>query len=159
MKTREFTGFHMVLCLGGFFGVIAAVNLTLAYFANSTWTGLVVQNSFLASQGYNDVLSQARKQQAMGWKANLVYGDGRLEFKIADRNGNAMKGLVVVAKIGRPTNENEDFEISFLPVPRTGYSALSQLKDGQWEIDLVAKFPDGIRFRRIFRLQVGAGRG
>lgn len=159
MKTREFTGFHMVLCISGFFGVIAAVNLTLAIFANSTWTGLVVQDSFLASQGYNEVLSQARKQQALGWNAELVFGGGRLDFKVADRDGKPVQGLVVKAKIGRPTNENEDFELTLLPEPQTGYSASSQLNDGQWEVDIIARNDDGVRFRRIFRLQVDAGRG
>ncbi len=54
-----------------FFGVIIAVNLTMAYFANSTWSGLVVANGYVASQSFDKDLAKARAQEALGWKVEL----------------------------------------------------------------------------------------
>ena len=48
--TFRFTGFHMLACMIVFFGVIVAVNLTMATLASQSWTGLVVKNSYVASQ-------------------------------------------------------------------------------------------------------------
>ena len=36
--TRPFTGRHMAIIIISFFAVIIAVNLTMAYFARSSWT-------------------------------------------------------------------------------------------------------------------------
>ncbi|VAW12325.1 Type cbb3 cytochrome oxidase biogenesis protein CcoH [hydrothermal vent metagenome] len=159
MSRRQFTGFHMALCIGGFFGTIIAVNITLAVFANATWSGLIVRNGYVASQQYNDVLAQARNQQALGWKADLRIKDGRLDFDISDRNGEKILGLDVRARIGRPIHENEDIDITFLPAAGGGYVASPQLGDGQWGVDLIADDGNGTRFRRIFKLVIGMPNG
>lgn len=155
MKRREFTGFHMALCIGSFFAVIIAVNLTLAVFANTTWSGLIVKNGYVASQQYNDVLAQARKQKALGWKAALAIENGELVFKISDRNGAEIGGLDVRARIGRPAHGNEDVDVKFLPGAGSVYIATPDLGDGQWDVDLIADNGNGIRFRRIFKLLIG----
>ena len=36
-----------------FFGVIIAVNVVMATLASTSWTGLVVENSYVASQEFN----------------------------------------------------------------------------------------------------------
>ncbi|TGV41583.1 cytochrome oxidase, partial [bacterium M00.F.Ca.ET.168.01.1.1] len=40
-KPREFTGRHMLVIILAFFGVVIAVNLTMATLASTSWTGLV----------------------------------------------------------------------------------------------------------------------
>jgi len=155
MKRREFTGFHMAMCIGGFFATIIAVNLTLAVFANTTWSGLIVKNGYVASQQYNDVLAQARAQRTLGWTADLAIENGTLVFTILDRNGAKIPGLDVAARIGRPAHDNEDADIRFSP--RTGgvYIAGPALGEGQWDVDVIADDGNGIRFRRIFKLLIG----
>lgn len=159
MKPRKFTGYHMALCIGGFFGIIIAVNLTLAFFANATWSGLIVKNGYVASQEYNDVLAQAREQEARGWNVELALEDGQLGLDVADRSGAEIEGLKVRARIGRPTHENDDIDVTFSPAAGGGYTASPSLGDGQWVIDLIAENDDDIRFRRIFRLVIGSGDG
>ncbi|HMP45265.1 MAG TPA: FixH family protein, partial [Sphingopyxis sp.] len=41
---RSFTGWHMTAILVGFFGVVMAVNFTMARLAMSTFGGKVVEN-------------------------------------------------------------------------------------------------------------------
>jgi len=154
MKTREFTGRHMAFCVVGFFGTIIAVNLVLAYFAGTTWTGLVAKNGYVASQEYNDVLAKARKQKAMGWQAGLELRDGQLKFDIADKSGSGIEGLAVRAKVKRPTHENEDVDLTFRDNASGKYVAAPSLTAGQWVVDLVAEDQKGLQFRRIFRLVI-----
>lgn len=49
----RFTGYHMIACVVSFFAVIIFANVTMAWFASSSWTGLVVKNSYVASQQFN----------------------------------------------------------------------------------------------------------
>lgn len=52
-KSRAFTGRHMLATILTFFGVVIAVNLTMATLASTSWTGLVVENTYVASQQFN----------------------------------------------------------------------------------------------------------
>ena len=60
-RPREFTGKHMLVIMFAFFGVIIAVNLTMATFAHTSWSGLVVQNSYVAGQHFNRKAEEGRE--------------------------------------------------------------------------------------------------
>ena len=68
MIARRFTGLHMTALLCGFFGVVVAVNLLMATLAVRTFGGVVVENSYVASQKYNGWLAEARRQERLSWK-------------------------------------------------------------------------------------------
>jgi nitrogen fixation protein FixH len=53
----ELTGRKVAAIFVVFFGVIMAVNFTMASFASSTFGGVVVKNSYVASQKYNGWLA------------------------------------------------------------------------------------------------------
>ena len=63
-----FTGRHMVAIMVGFFAVVVAVNIGMARVAGSTFGGVVVENSYVASQNYNRWLREAKAQKALGWQ-------------------------------------------------------------------------------------------
>ena len=54
-----------------FFGVVIAVNLLMAHYAVSTFSGTVVDNSYVASQEFNGWLGAARAQRALGWTVEV----------------------------------------------------------------------------------------
>ena len=66
MKKR-ITGWHAAAGLVAFFGLVIAVNLTMAVYATTTFGGVVVDNSYVASQKYNGWLKAAERQRALGW--------------------------------------------------------------------------------------------
>ena len=77
--TRTFTGWHMLGVMLAAFGVIIAVNLLMATYAIRTFGGTVVDNSYVASQRYNDWLAEARAQRRLDWRVDAArQGDGRL---------------------------------------------------------------------------------
>ena len=71
-RPKAFTGWHMTAILVAFFGVVMAVNFTMARFAMSTFGGKVVENSYVASQHYNQWLERAAAQDRLGWDTALT---------------------------------------------------------------------------------------
>ena len=63
--TRPFTGRHMFATLVVFFGIVIAVNFTMASYATTTFGGLVVENSYVASQKFNRWLDEAAAEGAV----------------------------------------------------------------------------------------------
>src|SRR5690606_4480933 len=89
-QPRAFTGRHMLAAVVAFFGVIVAVNLTMATFAMNSWSGLVVKNSYVASQEFNDRAEAGRARAALGWQAELAFSNGHLRYTLAHDNGSAV---------------------------------------------------------------------
>ncbi|MCW1949884.1 MAG: FixH family protein, partial [Octadecabacter sp.] len=50
----EIKGWHVLAGFGAAFGIIIAVNLTLAYKAVQTFPGLEVKNSYVAGQVFDE---------------------------------------------------------------------------------------------------------
>src|SRR6185437_10845881 len=83
-RPRQFTGWHMLAVMVLFFGTIITVNIVMAVFANTSWTGLVVQNTYVASQEFNRKAAEGRAQAARGWKTRLELQPGLVRFALAD---------------------------------------------------------------------------
>lgn len=107
-KPGEFTGRHMLFVMIAFFGVIVAVNITMAVLAGQTWTGLVVKNSYVASQHFNEDLAVAKAIKARGWKSSLRYADGTLSFTLKDPDGAPVVVNNLAVNYGRPAFEQAD---------------------------------------------------
>ncbi|MEP6335045.1 MAG: FixH family protein, partial [Anderseniella sp.] len=86
-QPKQFTGRHMLFAMLAFFGVIIIVNLTMAAFATRSWTGLVVKNSYVASQAFNRELEQAKLQAARGWTGDITYSKGAVVLSLTDKSG------------------------------------------------------------------------
>jgi len=153
-QEREFTGRHMLFFVLGFFAVIIAVNLTLAAFALTSWTGLVVPNSYVASQHFNERLAEARREAALGWTAELTVAGGKLVLRLSDKAGRPISGLRVTARIGHPSRDRDDKTVVFEPARNGQYRAPTGLAPGIWSADVVASDGARRRLRRIFRFQV-----
>ena len=69
---RRFTGWHMTAILVGFFTIVIAVNILMATFAVRSFGGVVVENSYVASQKFNGWLDEAARQDALGWEVKVV---------------------------------------------------------------------------------------
>ena len=106
----EFTGRHMTAVLVGSFGIVVAVNLAMATLATRGFGGVVVENSYVASQKYNGWLDQARKQQALGWSVQVKR---QRSGTIALALHGVPDGATVTAQLRRPLGEAEMTELAF----------------------------------------------
>jgi len=153
-QEREFTGRHMLLVLIGFFGTVIAVNVLMAWYATHTWSGLVVPNSYVASQHYNEVLAAAEAQAARGWTSTLNVRGGNAVFELKDRHANPVGGYEVSAKFERPVEEHEDMVLTLKDNAGDGrYVARAPLKTGQWEV-IVDAHGGQETYRQVFHLIV-----
>ena len=150
----EFTGWHMFTIICMFFGTIITVNMILAFNAGSTWTGLVVKNTYVASQIFNEETEKLEQQRAMGWTSDLKYQDAQLRLQLTDSKGALITGANVSAKIGNPVHETNDHMVSFTQIGEF-YVVENNLENGLWQIDLQVQTQDGLTWNKAVRLVVG----
>lgn len=150
----EFTGTHMLVVMLCFFGTIIAVNITIAVLANTSWTGLVVKNSYVASQQYNGVLADARMQKEKGWHSALSYEAGNFSLTMRDRTGGAVSLQNVALTIGRPAYDRLDHTLALESDGRGSFVATESLAPGVWTLMIEADV-NGDAYRREARLEVG----
>lgn len=126
----------------GGMAVVVGVNAVLVTSAVSTFTGTTVGRSYDKGRAYNHVLEEARRQDALGWTAQVTRPrPDALLVAVADRDGTSVTGLLEAALL-RPL----DGERVPLP-PATGAGrftlALPEgLRAGQWELRARLLAPD-----------------
>lgn len=152
-KHDQITGKHVAIVMVAFFAVIVAVNFTMAGLATSSWTGLVVKNSYVASQGFNQELEKARVQSALGWTSRLVVEPDRIVVHLTDRNGEPALLPQAELVIGRPAFEQMDRVLKLVHQGSGLYAASVILDPGLWMARLESTNGDQ-PFRQDFRFTV-----
>jgi len=153
MGTREFTGWHMAGVMFLFFGTIISVNLVMAYFATSSWSGLVVKNSYVESQRFNGVTAERQAMLDMGWKGEAAYAGGEFSFRLADASGAPIDAQIE-AVVGRPSFEREDRKLELAQTGPGLYASATDLVGGIWNADVTATAPDGRVWKHSYRFTV-----
>jgi nitrogen fixation protein FixH len=150
-------GWHMLGIVGLFFGTIIGVNVVMAVVATGTFPGIVVANSYVASQHYNEMLAAARRQEEAGWQAELSAEGGTLRLRFRDASGTLLSALDVSAMAGRPSTAQEDRAVAFRGVDAGVYESMAALPPGLWEIDLEVRRGDDLLFRTNEAIYVAPG--
>lgn len=154
---KPFTGKHMIMVMVAFFGVIISVNLLMAYYANSTWSGLVVKNSYVASQEFNQTVADVKRQDALGWKDTLAASDGKISFSLTDANGAPVAITSVKMIFRRPVTDTADMTIDLAAGPNSVWEATHPLADGVWIAEIDVTSPDNKLWRDTRRFAVANG--
>ena len=141
---RELTGKHVLMITGGAFAVIFAVNMLMAFKAVSTFPGLEVRSSYVASQTFD---RDRNAQEALNWRVSPEHDGQVLAITIRDGQGNPAPVQDLQVTVGRPTHMREDQDLTF--TYHNGYfSAPLELAPGAWLLHLRATAPDGTQFRQ-----------
>ncbi len=125
-------GYHVAAMFVAFFAVIIAANFTMAWFASNSWTGLVVKNSYVASQNYNKKIETAKKQKTMGWHLGFSYSDNLLGFSFLDKNNQPILFDNVSVIVGRPVSQQGDVKMNLVHESQGRYQARIELSEGVW---------------------------
>lgn len=134
MTRKRFTGRHITIILVAFFGVVVAVNVTMATFAARTFGGVVVENSYVASQRYNEWLAAARKQDALGWTAKpSLAADRRVEVELSVPKA-AVSGFA-----RHPLGRAEDRQLQFRARRDGRLVSDETLPAGRWVVHLLVR--------------------
>ncbi|WP_244022109.1 FixH family protein [Novosphingobium organovorum] len=130
---KPFTGWHMTLILVAGFTVIIAVNVLMATFAVDTFGGIVVENSYVASQKFNGWLDEARREKALGWKLAVARrSDGRLAVTLTGAPADAR----LEAEARHPLGRLPDVPMAFARDADGLYVSDAVLPEGRWTLRL-----------------------
>ena len=155
-RPKEFTGKHMLGTMVAFFGVIITVNLIMARFAVTTWSGLVVPNTYVASQEFNARAEEMRAIAALGYQITLGSDADGLSIELTDANGKQAVADSMVAELRRPVGEDQDRQ---LVLTRDGdgiYRASGELPEGEWIATVTATRGEQTLYKRGQRFHVRA---
>ncbi|KIT16107.1 FixH family protein [Jannaschia aquimarina] len=144
-------GWHVLAMFVGGFAIIIGVNLTMAFSAVSTFPGLEVQNSYVASQAFD---REKAAQDALGWTVEAEVRHGRLVVTVADGDEVAPMQRPTLL-LGRATHAADD---QTPELRRDGgvWVADTDLTPGRWMLRLEATAPDGTAFRHRLVVEVPA---
>lgn len=137
-SAREFTGLHMLLLAIAFFGIIIGVNATMAVVAVKSWTGLVVENSYVASQEFEEKRLAHEAQRRAGWTPELAYTSGIISLRVTDAATHAVDLAEVSVLINRPVGGHDDLALALRRGSDGIYRADAVLPPGIWEVTAVA---------------------
>jgi nitrogen fixation protein FixH len=137
-KSGEFTGKHMLALMIAFFGVVIAVNLTLATLARTSWTGLVVENSYVASQEFNARNAEAKAQAALGWSGTLTIDSQGIGYRLVDRTGQPVAVEGVTMMLRRPAYAGEDQTLTLARAAAGAFALAQPVRDGAWIVEIDA---------------------
>lgn len=147
---KPLNGAKVLMIAVGAFGVILAANLALAVNAVRSFPGLEVDNSYVASQNFNEELAA---QLALGWDVSASYEAGVLVLSFTDADGLPVDVAGIDATVGRATHVREDRTPEF-SYHRGTFTAPMELAPGNWNVRLEALAPDGTPFRQRVVLHV-----
>jgi nitrogen fixation protein FixH len=129
----------MTLILVAFFGIVIAVNFTMAYFASASFGGLVVENSYVASQKFNGWLEKAREEKALGWSVTVTRrADHHVDVTLATA-GEPRGPSDVTASVRHPLGMAPERTLHFHPLGDGRYESVEALPAGRWIVHVHAR--------------------
>lgn len=159
MSTRatSITGRQVFAVIAAFFAVIIAVNTALAVFAMRSWTGLVAQNGYVASQDFNEDLAEARRQAQLGWQERFGYANGKLTMTLGDAGLRPITRAKVTVVLKRPSTDREDRQVILNETTSGRYELAVALSPGLWDAEAIARTATGETLRRVYRFLAPGG--
>lgn len=152
-----FTGWHMAGVMVMFFGTIITVNLIMAWNASNSWSGLVVQNTYVASQQFNGKVAEARALAASGIEGDLTIEGDRIAYRVVDAEGVPLAADEVSAVFKRPVDERKDFTVVLTAAGQGLFVAGHAVPAGQWIVDISTKRDGAKVFHQTLRTVVAGG--
>ncbi|KPQ22687.1 MAG: putative integral membrane protein linked to a cation pump [Porphyrobacter sp. HL-46] len=128
-KRKEFTGKHMAMVFVGGFGIVIAVNLLMASFAVSGFHGVVVENSYVASQNFNRWLDKAEKSRALGWQ---IATERRADGRVVLQTEGVPTGAAVTAELRRPIGAKDFASLTFAQTGQNTWLSNETVAEGRW---------------------------
>lgn len=129
-----------------FFGLmflVVAVNGTMIFFAQSTFSGLDTTKAYQQGLKYNATLKEAVANAALGWTAKAEFttiaGGRHVAVTITRKDGDPVEGMHVIAHLVRPVSTAFDQRLTLRHEGPGTYGADVALPaGGSWELRLSA---------------------
>lgn len=134
-RSKELKGWHVLLIMLSFFGVMFAVNGVFLYHAIVSFPGEDVKKSYVQGLTYNDTLATRAAQAERGWSAEAGLQDDVLLFRLQDAQGEPLSNLAVIGEIRRNATREADRSVVFKAAGPGEYRVQDMALDaGQWTL-------------------------
>lgn len=128
-------GWHVLVAMMGFFGIVIAVNAVFLTLAVQSFPGEDVRKSYLQGLTYNQVIDDRRRQADLGWQAAANLVDNRVLIRVTHNDDTPVSGLQLTGKLRHPANKDLDHELVFNEVRGGVYAALTDgIEAGYWTL-------------------------
>lgn len=126
-----------------FFLCFMSVDAVMVTLAVKTQTGVITENAYEKGLTYNRAIDAAENQKSWGWTHKLSLTDRHLSFMLNNDEGRPIDQAIVRAKIIRPIQDGQDFEIQLSLTPNSTYEAdIPFPQAGLWTIRIYATWMD-----------------
>lgn len=148
----KMTGGKVLAITIAFFGVIIAVNFFMAYKAVSTFPGLEVDNSYIASQVFD---KNRKAQENLGWTLSADYtrADQQLKLTFTGKDGKPAEVRKLDVLVGRTTEAKDDRRPIFAAQDDV-WVGQTELGIGLWLLRVEAEAADGTAFSQRIEIYV-----
>ncbi len=138
ISQSRFTGYHMAVIMVSFFGVVIAVNLTMAWFAVSSWSGLVAEDTYVASQQFNSRAAAMRAMAATGIHGEVTLAPQLISYTLKQRDGSPAIADSVTAHFKRPVGDHQDFQVELLKASEGNFTLAHVVPVGDWIVEVTS---------------------
>lgn len=153
-----FTGWHMLGVMLLFFGTVITVNMVMAWNAVNSWSGLVVSNTYVASQQFNAKAEAAKARAATGIKGKLFVDEKTVRYEVFHTDTGPVDTDKVTAHFRRPVGESQNFDMELTPVSTGLFTGPHDMLPGQWIVEVTAVKDGRIIVHEGTRIAVIRGR-
>jgi nitrogen fixation protein FixH len=149
---RELRGWHVLVAMLAFFSVTIGVNVAMATYAITTFSGEDTASPYMKGLAFNRTIAARTTQQHLGWIATI---DARrkskqeavVEVTVRNHDGKALDGLTLSVTLRRPIDAHLDRTVTTTAAGDGTYVAvLGALARGQWDVVAIATSADGTTF-------------
>lgn len=156
-QDHGFTGWHMAAIMISFFGTIIGANGLMAYYAGSSWSGMLSKNTYVASQDFNLRAAEAREWARQGFRGEVDIDRTAVHYRLVGPEDVVAGVKTVSAIFHRPVGDRQDFTIELAQAADGSYSGEHLLEPGPWIVDLAAKAGDRTIFHQAERIVIREG--
>ena len=154
LSFRPFTGLHMLTIALLFFGTVIVVNINMAIKANTSWTGLVARNGYVASIDYQRDREGRRAAAELGWTIEVEVTGGIVTFVISDASDGPVYMSAVDALAVRAITRDDETPIVFESVGGGRYRADEVLPVGDWVLKAsLRKSENEVPWRAVVKVE------
>lgn len=139
----QIRGWHVLLMVVGFFGVVIAVDVTFMMAAYRSFPGQVSVTPYEDGLAYNKHMAQQRAQAALGWRAAVATASNAVTVEVVDAKGAPVTGLKLTGLLSRPATEAGRIALTFAEAAPGRYAARAKPEAGAWDLSFNAQGQGG----------------
>lgn len=134
-------GWHVLMYLAGFFGIVFAVNGYFLYSALSTYTGTVANEPYRKGLAYNSRIAAEERQETLHWADRAILArDGLVTIDMTGPQGDRVQALQLSGVLSRPVTAGFDHKLAFKETGPGHYEArVGELDGGTWVLSMEAR--------------------